>query len=205
MVQADGGLNARSTRADARRSHLLDTARKLIIENGFHRTGMAQIAASSGIKGGQIYRDFQGKEDIIAAICEADVPAWLREDILNEAVAKKDLPAIRAWIGRFGSPQGPLDGARLMAEIVAEAWRNERIAEINRCIDIRIRTSLGSALAALAPEAERSKEIELLVDFILAIGFGIQMRRMINPGLDLAGLSRSVSALIDRRLDDFAS
>ena len=53
------GMEKAPSRADLRRSHLLETARQLFAERGFHQTGMAQIAAASGIKVGQIYRDFE--------------------------------------------------------------------------------------------------------------------------------------------------
>src|SRR3546814_6846394 len=72
-------------RARARRDRLLQVARTLFIEQGFHQTGTAQIAAASGIAVGQMYRDFKNKEAIIAAICEADVEAWLEEKALADA------------------------------------------------------------------------------------------------------------------------
>src|SRR3546814_14249999 len=81
-------------RARARRDRLRQVARTLFIEQGFHQTGTAQIAAASGIAVGQMYRDFKNKEAIIAAICEADVEAWLEEKALADAVAARDLKAI---------------------------------------------------------------------------------------------------------------
>lgn len=195
-------MSARASRAGERRQHLLDTARDLFVENGFHRTGMAQIATASGIKVGQIYRDFASKEEIIAAICEADVTDWLREDLLSAAVAANDLVAVRQWIDRFGAPSdSPGDGS-MLAEIVAEAWRNERIAELNRSIDERVRGSLDSALAALAPAPERAPGRALLVEAILAMGFGMEMRRIIRPELDVAGLGRIINTMISRYIDD---
>ncbi len=77
----------RATRADDRRRHLIDVARKLFTEHGFHATGVAQIAAASGIRVGQIYRDFSGKEDIVAAIVAEDVAAFLDEDVRLRTLA----------------------------------------------------------------------------------------------------------------------
>jgi AcrR family transcriptional regulator len=75
-------------RADARRRHLVDTARKLFIENGFHATGMAQISEQSGIAVGQIYRDFACKEEIVAAIVSRDCAQLMDAKQLEAAVAK---------------------------------------------------------------------------------------------------------------------
>src|SRR3546814_1502891 len=47
----------RGPRSAARRQHILATTRDLFVKRGFHQTGMAQIASSSGIAVGQIYRD----------------------------------------------------------------------------------------------------------------------------------------------------
>src|SRR3546814_1017361 len=77
----------RGPRSAARRQHILATTRDLFVKRGFHQTGMAQIASSSGIAVGQIYRDFANKEAIIAAICEADLAEWLEEETLETAVA----------------------------------------------------------------------------------------------------------------------
>src|SRR3546814_21157826 len=76
----------RGPRSAARRQHILATTRDLFVKRGFHRTGMAQIASSSGIAVGQIYRDFANKEAIIAAICEADLAEWLEDETLETAV-----------------------------------------------------------------------------------------------------------------------
>lgn len=194
------GGRACSDRADLRRRHLLDTARALFVRNGFHQTGIAQIAAASGIGVGQIYRDFDGKERIIAAICETDVAAWLEEDVLCAAVAAHDADAIRAWIRRFGAHDEPLNECRMMAEIVAESARNERIATLHREIDLRVRARLTAALTALASGADRDDDIAMVVEFILAIGIGVMTRRTIDPAMKIATVTPYIGALIDREL-----
>ena len=72
-------IDGRAGRATQRRAHILEISRRLFIENGFHGTGVAQIASASGIKVGQIYRDFASKEDIIAAIAARDLTRFLDE------------------------------------------------------------------------------------------------------------------------------
>ena len=53
----DGGVPHRE-KALLRREKIVSAARRLFIANGFHATGVAQIAKESGIAVGQIYRDF---------------------------------------------------------------------------------------------------------------------------------------------------
>lgn len=191
----------RGSRADQRRRHLIATARALFGEHGFHRTGVAQIATASGIRVGQIYRDFASKEDIIAAMAEEDIAAFLDEDALHRAMAAGDAVAIRSWIARFATIDDPLEECRMFAEILAEAGRNPRIAEIHRNIDVRIRACLNAALAALAPSPERAADRAALVDLILALGLGVMTRRIIDSGLDLVRLNRDVIAVVDRGIE----
>ncbi|AQR72883.1 TetR/AcrR family transcriptional regulator [Sphingomonas sp. LM7] len=191
----------RPNRAEMRREHLLETARTLFIEQGFHQTGVAQIATASGIKVGQIYRDFQSKEDIIASICERDVADWLEEDVLAAAVRTGDIPAVREWLDRFLRSDEPVEDGRLMSEIVAESGRSARIAELNRTVDRKVRDSLSAALTAISPRAEDSGERTALVDFILALGLGIMMRRTFDPNLRTEPLFAYVSAIVDRRIE----
>lgn len=194
----DSGQTAgqgRTARAEQRRRHLLDVARRLFVQQGFHQTGIAQIAAESEIKVGQIYRDFESKEAVIAAICEMDVAAWLEEDVLVEAVQQNDLPAIRAWLARFSQPEDT-EEYRLVAEIMAEAGRNERIAASYRTLDNRILNNLSAALVAIAPANIERAAIEALAQLIMTFGVGLASRRIVHGE---AG-SREACQLMDRFL-----
>ncbi|QIG79865.1 TetR/AcrR family transcriptional regulator [Stakelama tenebrarum] len=187
-------------RADARRKHLLETARALFTAQGFHQTGMAKIAEVSQVKVGQIYRDFSSKEDIIAAIAEADVSAWLCEEELAAAVSLGDRGAVRAWIRRIASHLDQKD-ACLLAEIVAEVGRNGRVAAIHREMDTRIRGTLAAALAALAPSPDKAGEREQLTEMILGMGVGLMVRQILNPEMDLPTSCRLMVDIIDDRID----
>ena len=189
------------TRADQRRQHLLGVARALFVQQGFHQTGIAQIASESGIKVGQMYRDFESKEAIIAAICESDVEAWLEEELLAAAVSKGDLEAIRAWVKRFGDQDASLDKCRVMTEIIAEAGRNPRVADIFQRVDARVRASLSAALTALAPKGAPADDTQKVVELILTLGAGSVCRRIGYPQRSDELIRRVVNAAITRELD----
>lgn len=192
-------------RAQTRRSNLLETADRLFTEHGFHGTGMAQIAAESGVRIGQIYRDFASKEDIVAALAEQNVNDWLEEEVLSAAVAAGDVQAIRSWIRRFEGQDDKVDDCRLMTEIVAEAGRNARIAAIHRQIDDRVRESLSLALHALLPDGIDDQEIDLLIEFILAAGIGVISRRVLRPDTPAIALGNLISKMVDRYLVHLSS
>ena len=187
----------RATKADARRRHLIDTARALFTERGFHATGVAQIAAASGVKVGQIYRDFQGKEDIVAAIVEEDLANFLDEDALAAAVAAGDMAAVRAWVAKFVDAKEPLEECRMMTEIVAEAARNQRIAAIHRATNVRVSACLTDALEALIPGECCGNRLSELVDLILTLGLGLIYQRIANPEMNSPALVERMRRIID--------
>jgi AcrR family transcriptional regulator len=196
----DSDLLPAPSRADIRRQRVLDAARALFIERGFHQTGVALIEEVSGVKVAQIYRDFGSKEDIIAAISRVDVTDWLEKGIAS-AVAGGDRHAIHTWIGRFVSLELTIGQCRILTEIAAEAGRNERIAEVFREIDSRARKCLAEALAALAPGANRAAGRARLLDLILMLGLGFAVRRTIGGEIDIAKHSKHASEIVGRELD----
>ena len=54
------------------KERILEAARTLFDSHGFHQSSMAELAVAAQVSVGQIYRLFKGKEDIIAAIVQAD-------------------------------------------------------------------------------------------------------------------------------------
>lgn len=188
------------SRADARRDRLLEAARTLFAERGFHSTGVAQIAKASGVLVGQIYRDFANKEEIVAAIASRDLEASLAEAELERAARAGDVAAVRAWIRRFVTAKVDKD-CRLAAEIMAESMRNPRIADTFRAIQQRVRCSLSRALSALAPGPDREHDRALTAEVILTVGSGIfhlNASNGVGVGPELAD---RLVALVDREID----
>jgi AcrR family transcriptional regulator len=182
---------------------LLETARKLFIENGFHQTGVAQIASASGVRVGQIYRDFDSKEDIIAEIARRDLGNFLDEKGLEQAIARHDMAAIRAWILSFVSYEEDLEGYRLIPEIMAESARNARIADVQEEMRDRVRSTLAKALSACAPGEEHARARVELAELIATIGGGLcnwvvsEQRR----GRDPRPLCARLGTIVARELD----
>lgn len=160
---------------------------------------MAQIANASGIAVGQIYRDFANKEAIIAAICEADLAGWLEEERLEAAVKAGDSGAIRDWIERIATDEPTAEDRRMMCDLLAEVGRNPIIAEINRKVDLRLRTSLEAALVSLAPHASAESR-STMMDFIISISWGMVARMELFPYREHETLRQYVAALLGREV-----
>lgn len=191
---------SRASKAEERRRHLIDVTRALFVQRGFHATGVAQIAAASGIRVGQIYRDFGSKEDLIAALVAEDLAQFLDEASLRRAVDDDDRAAVRGWLDRFFAVDKPIEQCCLMAEIHAEAARNARIAEIHGAIDQRVRGEIMAALTALMPDAALADRRRDVGDLIMTLGAGLMSRRVVDRGLDAARLSAAIVRIVDTEL-----
>src|SRR5271168_2700713 len=64
-----------SQRSLRRRRQVLDAAEACFRRHGFHAASMASVAAEAGMSVGHIYRYFENKEAIVAAIVERDLKA----------------------------------------------------------------------------------------------------------------------------------
>jgi TetR/AcrR family transcriptional regulator, transcriptional repressor for nem operon len=58
------------TKGEATRADILQVARQLISEHGYHKTGIADIQKATGLTKGAFYHHFRSKEDLALAILE---------------------------------------------------------------------------------------------------------------------------------------
>lgn len=195
MAEAPACSAGGSSRADLRRLKIIETARKLFIERGFHATGVAQIARESGIAVGQMYRDFAAKEDIVAALVERDCASFMRADTLKDAIDNRDSDRIMAWLMGFLEPDDDREGRALFAEIVAESARNERIAGIFTTIQLELRALILAALAQLAPDPARAAQRAILADILLTFSLGLLHYQLMVPNLNVVPLVEAIQAI----------
>jgi len=189
------------SRADVRRRKLIETARKLFIENGFHATGIAQIAQQSGIAVGQIYRDFSSKEEIVAGLVREDCARFMTIDVLNEAIRHRDARAVHAWLLHFVEADDDIEGDRLFAEIVAESARNERIASIFTTLQDELRGNMLAALALLAPGDDNTAQRVVVADSIMTMSLGLLHHRLFRPSLAVEPLVRALQSLVNAQIE----
>lgn len=188
------------SKAALRRRKVTDTARKLFVEQGFHATGMAQIAKESGIAVGQIYRDFSSKEDVVAALVEADCNRLMMYETLDAAIRADDAASARAWLHEFVEPSDQPDDARLFAEILAESTRSTRIASIFRSLQEELRRRILAALRLFAPAEAHAARRAMAAELIMTLSVGVFHQQLMRPDADLAGVVRGAQAVVDREL-----
>lgn len=179
----EGGGVPHREKAMLRREKIVSAARRLFIANGFHATGVAQIAKESGIAVGQIYRDFSSKEAIVAEIVQADCMDFLAPESLSAGIQSGDPEFVWRWLADFVRPEAD-ESDPLFAEIVAETARNERIRAIFEGTRESVRSTMLVALSALIPGEPFAERRCALADVITATALGLMQHRFLSPAED---------------------
>ena len=61
-------MGVRTEQAAATRARLIEVARRLFVENGFHATGIADLVTAAGVTRGALYHHFGDKEQLFEAV-----------------------------------------------------------------------------------------------------------------------------------------
>jgi AcrR family transcriptional regulator len=78
-------MTAASERGSLTRRRLLDSARELFTERGYHETPIEQVFEAAGVSRGALYHHFDNKQDLFAAVLE-EVEAEVA-DAVSQAAA----------------------------------------------------------------------------------------------------------------------
>lgn len=153
-----------------RRQQIMDAFIVHVVEKGFHKASMAEMAKTAGLSVGQIYRYFAHKEDIIRAVVEQKTEEYI--GLMEEFLEKRD------WLQRHFE-EGVDDQFHrdriVHMEIKAEANRSPAIAQIQKDADCRLHTHAVAIIKrryALLDEAD----IKARVDFLVALTEGLFYR-----------------------------
>lgn len=135
---ADPALPAR------RRAQILAAARACFHARGFHETTVEEICAEARVSPGALYRYFDAKADIIAAIAldtRAEAEAAFAELGAGDALVDALAEMARAFFAAFEGPE-----AALLTDIWAEAARDPVLARALARRDEAARAQLTAAI-----------------------------------------------------------
>jgi TetR/AcrR family transcriptional repressor of uid operon len=187
--------------AEVRQRQILQAAAACFGRRGFHQATMQDICAEAGLSPGSVYRYFRSKDELIAALVEADRAAHIAR---IEAVRQEpDLfVALQALADQTLESLNDPQQRPLIAEITAETQRNPHVKELVRRSDLAILDSLAQTLrlaqqrgaidAALDPRAT--------AEFLVAIVDGLSWRKSLYPERDAAHDAALVRTMLSRFL-----
>jgi AcrR family transcriptional regulator len=163
---------------------------------------MVEIAQAAGLSVGQIYRYFASKEAIIGALIAEDVART--HDHFAE-LERSGGPLREAIVGacpRHVDETYDSERTALMLEVLAEASRNPRAAEVLRAADQSERTFRREILRKVAPPGCSERELAARGEVISMLFEGMAVRAMTNPNPDRAAVCAVMQSVIRRLIAD---
>lgn len=155
------------TQEQQRRQQIIDAFIVHVVEKGFHKASMAEMAKTAGLSVGQVYRYFSNKEDIIRAVVEQKTEEYL--GIMEDFLEKKD------WLARIfehkHSQEFQIERV-LNMEIKAEANRSKALAAIQADADRRL-TEHAIQLVRQRYGLDDEADILARVQFLVALTDGL--------------------------------
>jgi len=179
----------------ARRRQILDAAAACFARDGFHRTSMQDIVRESGISAGLVYRYFEGKDDVIAAI----VTEWHdQRQVFATGTVGERTAAYLDYLRAVGQPAAE-PTLRLGVQIWAEAMRNPRIRDLSRrnVDDPRQAVAAALAEAPLAPGIDPDAFARVLI----AVYQGLALQTTWDDNLDNEAYVSTVAAVLRAVVD----
>ena len=185
---------SKDARISARRDQIIAAARLCFRKHGFHGAGMAEIAKTSQLSVGQIYRYFANKDAIIEEIVRRMVMKKIQL-ITGNAHNLQQIAHNLAHrrIGNLSSPfkedvcseqkeQAEIDHA-LMLEVAAEATRNPAVEKIWRDSEKQLFNEAKSFLSKSFPQFS-DEEMTAKVESLAVICEGTAFRRLTTVHAD---------------------
>ena len=164
-----------------RPTQILDAAVVCFAKRGFHQASMHDISAEAGISVGLIYRYFQNKEAVIAAM--ADRHKKQIHEILERAQQAPNLrESLETLFTAHCGETEPHVTAAFVVDLFAEASRNEQVAALVRDV---CQTSMDGVtdLIARSPESGRSDlSPGEMAELIFAVNDGMLLRGVLRIG-----------------------
>ncbi|MBL8531103.1 MAG: TetR/AcrR family transcriptional regulator [Hyphomonadaceae bacterium] len=186
--------------ADRRRRQIMDAALSCFRRRGFHQATMQEICAEANISAGALYRYFSSKAEIIGAIAE-DHRGEDDSAFVHAAETLGLIEAVAQAGERFFQKFAQGDGA-LIADICAEAIRDEAIAATLRAIDVKSVEMFIHAIRSAQErgEVDRSLDAKLAAETLFAAIEGIGLRRAFQRNTDPAQAAAQFRSLAQRFL-----
>ncbi|MBO6640171.1 MAG: TetR/AcrR family transcriptional regulator [Roseitalea sp.] len=142
-----------------RRGRILDAAVMCFLENGYHQTGVRDIAKRAGVSLGNLYNHFAGKHDILAEI--ATLERTELAPVLALLARTDPAPAVLdGFVTAYATYLAKPENVILTIEITSEAIRKPDIGDLF----VANRAELVDALAAVLTRGIADRHFRAMPD-----------------------------------------
>jgi len=192
----------RSTRAARTRARILDAARRLLEERGYHAVGLESVAAAAGVSRQSIYIHFGSKANLLLAlVANVDEEEGLPHLALTVEQAPSAVEALHRFIDlvatltpRVYRTAAVLDSARRTSPEADTAWMDRMTSRRRRCARIVSRLADDGRLAPGWSRADAT-------DFLWATtGLRVWEDLVVHRGWSATRFRRHLSRVLEQAL-----
>ncbi len=159
------------------RQKLIETARMLLVENGYHGCSVANIANAAGFSKGAFFANFASKESLLLEVLRQEEAAAISalRTIIEQAQDNPLQTVIENYMQRFREDKLCV---MLDIEMSLQAKRNPIFAEEYNVFQENTKKILGELLHLLFQKAGRKMPFaeEAIADLVIALVQGIVLR-----------------------------
>jgi AcrR family transcriptional regulator len=187
----------------ARRSQLLQAAKRCFRTFGFQASTVDRIAAEAQVSVGLLYRFFDSKSAIIKAIILEDVEAQLEEaGIAIESSSGEAAETLRTITSRVAGTTFDRDRIALMFEIVAEVCRDPALRSFVQAKRSQVKDVLVEKLKSKGISKKTAVQMIEKLEVSSAIASGAVIHAMLysdgSPESSMRLISKLINATADR-------
>lgn len=120
-------VDSMSSRRQQTRIKILESARRLLVERGYHGVGLEEVARDAGVSRQAVYLHFKSKADLLVAMAEyGDEVVGVAEILRPVREAKTALEALDAGVAAYAAIEPQIYD---VASVIYSARRSDEAAE----------------------------------------------------------------------------
>jgi AcrR family transcriptional regulator len=174
---------SRIEQTERNRSLVLEAARRVFMDHGYHGATLEQIAEEAGFSKGVVYSQFDSKADLFLALLDKRIEERARENAeLVEGLAGES--AVAALLDHFVKrSQATPEWGLLLSEFRVHAARNPALNRRYAALHARTVAHLGDVIDAIYTRAGSEPPFPgpQMAEIVLAIGVGAELEQAANP------------------------
>ncbi len=180
------------------RERLLEAARTVFLQQGFHATTVDQIAEEAGFTKGAVYSAFESKADIFLALYEERAERRAAEYLRFAEGAGRDeqtQAAMAEWVTVLRRDR---DWSLVLIEFWVHAARDERLRQRFDSVHKTVRAALAEAIQATAHRSGRrlAAPSELLATAGMALANGFALEGFADPDVVAGDAYETIAPLL---------
>lgn len=195
MTKNPVALARQKARSEQRRAEVLAAASTCFRREGVHAASVNRIAAEAGMSVGHLYKHFDSKAEIVAALCDERLSEFIAYTPKLQADEGRDLDALVAASLRDFDVLIDVERASFIMEMLLEAGRNESIAGIVLSADERLRRNQEQLLEPFLKELPVSDR-QVRVEMVLLLLQGLAARIASNPKVNVVHLKAGFEIIL---------